>query len=194
MGSGAVGTRRGQLGVTLIELMVTIAVLAVLVTLAVPSFAGIINSNRLATAANELATSLQLARMEAIRRNAPVTMCASSDAEAENPSCDADSWGQWVTFVDVNGDRERSGGETLLRVSVLRDNLEVSAADVIGGSIMFAPDGLAHADGGGLLNGAVNVCLPTRTPAENNRDVRVAFGSNIKIETGEPNEDCSKQS
>ena len=192
MGSGAVGTSRGQLGVTLIELMVTIAVLAVIVTLAVPSFAGIINSNRLATAANELGTSLQLARMEAIRRNAPISTCASTDAEAGAPSCDADTWGQWITFVDANGNRTREDGEAVLRVSVLRDNLEVNAEDAVGSTIMFAPDGLAYADGGGLLNGSVNVCLPTRTPAENNRNVSVAFGSTITIETGEPNEDCSK--
>lgn len=193
MGSGAVGTSRGHSGVTLIELMVTIAVLAVIVTLAVPSFAGIINSNRLATAANELGTSLQLARMEAIRRNAPVSTCASTDAEAgEAASCDADTWGQWITFVDANGNRARENGEAVLRVSVLRDNLEVNADEAVGGAIMFAPDGLAYADGGGLLNGSVNVCLPTRTPAENNRNVSVAFGSTITIETGVPNEDCSK--
>src|SRR5687768_5278862 len=62
-------------GFTLIELMITIGVLAVLVMLAIPSFTTVINNNRLAANANELIASLQLARTEAVRRNTRITVC-----------------------------------------------------------------------------------------------------------------------
>jgi type IV fimbrial biogenesis protein FimT len=65
-----------QRGFTLIELMVTIAVLAVLLGVGVPSFRSMIESNRLAAASNDLVTGLQFARSEAIKRGILVVLCA----------------------------------------------------------------------------------------------------------------------
>lgn len=62
----------GMAGFTLIELMVTIAVAAILLAVAVPSFRHLIISNRLTTAANEVVTALTVARSESIKRNANV--------------------------------------------------------------------------------------------------------------------------
>lgn len=62
----------GMVGFTLIELMVTIAVAAILLAVAVPSFRHLIISNRLTTAANNVVTAVTLARSEAIKRNANV--------------------------------------------------------------------------------------------------------------------------
>ena len=58
-----------QDGITLIELMVTIAVIAILATIAVPSFQEIIKRNQVAAQTNELIALIHLARNEAIRRN-----------------------------------------------------------------------------------------------------------------------------
>jgi type IV fimbrial biogenesis protein FimT len=66
-------------GFTIVELMVSLAVLAILLTLAVPSFTNATLGARLSAYANDLLASTQLARSEAIKRNAPVTLCASSD-------------------------------------------------------------------------------------------------------------------
>lgn len=76
-------------GFTLVELMVTVAVLVVLVAIAVPSFDGIRLSMRLSSYATSLVAGSQLARSEAIKRNAPVTLCASADGT----SCSTN--GQW---------------------------------------------------------------------------------------------------
>jgi type IV fimbrial biogenesis protein FimT len=76
-------------GFTLVELMVTIAVMVVLAMIAVPSYDNVLLSNRLGAYATDLVAASQLARSEAIKRNAQVTLCASSNGS----SCASN--GQW---------------------------------------------------------------------------------------------------
>lgn len=71
-------------GFTLAELMVTVAVASILVTIAVPSFRGLTISNSLTAAANDVVGALNLARMEAIKRNASTQLC--SNVAATNTS------------------------------------------------------------------------------------------------------------
>lgn len=74
--------KRHARGFTIVELMVTLGVIAILMVIAVPSFNSMINSNRLTTAANELVAGLNTARMEAIKRNAYTQFC--SDTSGNN--------------------------------------------------------------------------------------------------------------
>jgi type IV fimbrial biogenesis protein FimT len=69
-------------GFTLIELMVAITILAILLAWAVPSFNNAALSSKLTGFANDLVSSTQIARSEAIKRNAPITLCASSNGTA----------------------------------------------------------------------------------------------------------------
>jgi type IV fimbrial biogenesis protein FimT len=68
-------------GFTLIELMVAIMVLSILLGIAVPSFRDAALGSRLTGYANDLVAGVQIARSEAIKRNAPVMLCASEDGE-----------------------------------------------------------------------------------------------------------------
>lgn len=91
-----------QSGFSLIELMVAIAVAAILAALALPSFQQTIRSNRVATTANEMLASLALARTEAIKGIGTAGVCPSSNGT----SCaTATDWsGGWVVWrTDATG-------------------------------------------------------------------------------------------
>ncbi|BEP61695.1 GspH/FimT family pseudopilin [Variovorax sp. V213] len=78
-------------GFTLVELMVTIVVLVILMSVAVPSFDNIRLSSRLNSYSTDLVAGSQVARSEAIKRNAQVRLCVSSNGT----SCA--TTGQWET-------------------------------------------------------------------------------------------------
>jgi type IV fimbrial biogenesis protein FimT len=86
-------------GFTLVELMVTLAVAAILATLAIPSFWNIIQNNRATTEANELVSALHFARSEAIKRATRVSLCPSTNQTGCTGGTD---WSDgWIIFVDT---------------------------------------------------------------------------------------------
>lgn len=177
-------------GFTLIELMVTLAVAAIVISMAVPSFQSVINGNKLTAAANEMIASLQLARMEAIRRNARAGVCASTNTqEGEDATCASAGMDGWITFVDANGDGDfDTVGDSLLRTALVDDAVVLTASPAIGGNtIMFRPDGMARDEdsgsgpGTGLLDAVLRFCIPTRHPVENARDLEIGSGSRVAV-------------
>ncbi|HEY0684669.1 MAG TPA: GspH/FimT family pseudopilin [Steroidobacter sp.] len=83
---------RTSSGFTLVEMLVALAIAAILLAIAVPSYSGSQLNSQLRASANELIGSINLARSEAIKRGATVTLCASSDGE----NCGG-TWNQgWV--------------------------------------------------------------------------------------------------
>lgn len=166
-------------GFTLIELMVAITVVAIFLALAVPAFTSTINRSRLSAATNELVTSLQYARSEAIKRNARVDLCRSAD----QVQCGSgtDSWPGWIVVVpDGNGDGA-SNDPKVLQSFQLEPPIQLHSA-VDGGRIGYRPDGFARAGGtarGAFLNTFFDLCIATNAPAENRRRVRVVSGERL---------------
>lgn len=65
-------------GFTLIELIIAMAIAVILVLVAVPSFRTITLSNKLTTTASDIVGAINLARMEAVKRNASTQLCSDS--------------------------------------------------------------------------------------------------------------------
>jgi type IV fimbrial biogenesis protein FimT len=107
-------------GFTLIELLMVIAVIAVLVSLAVPSFVKTIRANNMTSTVNSFLADLRYARSEAVRRGGGVVMCQSDDPEATTPTCGPGStvgWERgWIIFQDLNNDLIYASTEPLIRV------------------------------------------------------------------------------
>jgi type IV fimbrial biogenesis protein FimT len=114
-------------GFTLIELMVTVAVVAILATIAFPSFQSTIRSNRVAAANNEIVGMVNLARSEAIRSGQGAVVCGSSTGA----SCDG-SWALGVAAVsDPDGNGDATDG-TVLRFTDFKNSMTVTGpAEVI---------------------------------------------------------------
>ena len=112
-------TEMSKNGFTLIELMITIAVLAILLAVGMPSFQSVITSNRMTSQTNNFLAELALARSESIKRGIRVSICSSADITVATPSCaNSPTWGTgWIIFTDSAGVAgTRDGTDTVLRV------------------------------------------------------------------------------
>ena len=95
------------LGFTLIELIVTVALAAILLTIGVPSFQEMMRNNRAATHANEILTGLNFARSEAGKRGRDVSICPAT-------GCGETNWSEgWIVFADLNNNGAADAGEIL---------------------------------------------------------------------------------
>lgn len=94
-------------GFTLIELMVTLAVAAILATLAAPSIRDFIVRSQMTNLGNEFTSTILKARNEAVNRNTCVTVCMSSSAANASPACttSGDDWQVgWIAFLNPTCD------------------------------------------------------------------------------------------
>src|ERR1700752_4963319 len=101
-------------GFTLLELMTAIAVMAVLLSVGVPSFIQIIRNNRITAQTNEMVAALNLARSESVKRGTPVSVCSSTD----NATCaGSGTWGTgWIVFTDAGAAGQVNAGDEVLQV------------------------------------------------------------------------------
>src|SRR5882724_3310499 len=93
--------RSASSGLSLIEMVVTVSVAAILLSVAMPGLRTMIQNNRVAADTNVLVGSLNYARSEALTRGLPVSICASSNGTSCAGSA---NWaGGWIVFTDDAG-------------------------------------------------------------------------------------------
>ncbi|MEO8836320.1 MAG: GspH/FimT family pseudopilin [Caldimonas sp.] len=96
-------------GFSLVELLTTMSVLAILLAIASPGLASLVSANALSAVQGQLAASLMLARGEAMKRGATVGLAAIA------PVSGAEFSAGWLIFVDANGNGQYDAGETIVR-------------------------------------------------------------------------------
>ncbi|WP_181880944.1 GspH/FimT family pseudopilin [Crenobacter cavernae] len=153
---------RHQRGFTLLELMITLSVLAILVAVAAPAFNQTMASSRAAGLSNALVGSLNLARSEAIKRGQTVTVCKTANPNAANTNCAAGAaWRDgWLVFVD-NGTRGTVDGNDV-RIKVVQPSgigeTNVSAGGNVANYLSFLPRGESRGSDGAVPSASLNIC------------------------------------
>lgn len=113
--------RSAQRGFTLIELMVAIAVAAILISIGVPAFRDLTASNQMRTGVNDLVTALHYAKAEAVSRGERVVLCKGSNTACQTSG----DWTQgWAVFADADVDGVLDAGELLLARDTLTGSIE----------------------------------------------------------------------
>ncbi|MDE1947683.1 MAG: GspH/FimT family pseudopilin [Burkholderiales bacterium] len=136
----AAGARVAR-GMTLIELAVTMVVVALLIAVALPSFTSLIQNNRVMGEVNSFVSDLQFARSEAIKQGLPVSLCPSSNGT----SClGTNSWSSgWIVFPDATGSGSIASGVTPLRARQALVGGDSFAATPSTTAFTFSRDGFA---------------------------------------------------
>ena len=107
-------------GFTLPEIMITMGIIAIVLSTAVPSVNSMIKNNRLATQLNSVVTHIHVARAEAVKRDVRVILCRSASPNATSPTCGGSNkiWESgYIVFADDGNYSNKNydaGTDTLL--------------------------------------------------------------------------------
>jgi len=152
-------------GFTLVELMVTIAIFAILLGMAAPSISDAMLGSRLTALANRIVASATIARSEAIKRNTAVTMCVSTDGS----TCASGGWEQgWIV---------RAGSEIVHREAAAPAGIRISeASETPQSSLSFSPNGV------GASAAVLTVCRGTPAAGPMERVVHIYMTGRTRVE------------
>jgi type IV fimbrial biogenesis protein FimT len=177
-----------QSGFTLIEVIIASAVVAILLSLMIPSFGTLTMNERMTTQANDFISTLVLARGQALKRVSRVTVCSSADGV----SCsNSGGWEQgWIAFADTNNNAEVNSGQTppedILQVyNALDGGNTLRGSSNVASYISYVASGTTQLKSGGLQTGTLALC-DDRGVGEHARAINVSVTGRSWVETSEP--------
>ena len=140
-----------QTGFTLVELLIVIGMIALISLIAIPNVIGMLPDYRLRSAAHDLFSNFQKAKLEAVKRNINTAVCFSA--------------GGYTVFVDADDDFVQDGGEDVVVATNWSDYKDVSVTlgnvtfDNSSGQpcIAFQPNGIPVDNGGGSASGTAPI-------------------------------------
>ncbi len=134
--------RPNQSGFTLYELLTTMLIVGVVLTLGVPNLLEFRQNSRMSAAANDLHSSFHTARTEASRSKSNVTICASNNSMSDNPTCAGEFEDGWIVFHDLNGDIAVDAGESIFRsFPAVNQDINITSSAGTADYFAFGPTG-----------------------------------------------------
>ena len=136
-------------GFSLVEMMVTVAVAGVIISLGAPSFLRALGGHAIKAQAEELQDAVRIGRSEAMKRNGPVVMCRTEPTNTGRCAGSGGDWQTWLLFADLGRSGTFVGGDP-----ILRQHLDVSGRMTVTSdapSVRFEATGIAHSDSGSAV-------------------------------------------
>jgi type IV fimbrial biogenesis protein FimT len=143
---------RASAGISVIELVVSLAVVAILATTGVPAFSSFIHSNRISESAFDVLGTINLARSEAVKRRSRVVLCRSADPTAAPPACggSANTWTTgWLVFESGDGNSTyEAASDTLLGIGLVNSaSIDVITNSTSNQNLEYNADGTTNEAG-----------------------------------------------
>lgn len=155
-----------QRGVTLVELIVTLAIVAIVVMAGLPMLGDFTRDSRIVSRTNDMVAVLNFARSEAVKRTEFISMCPSSDQATCTGGTD---WTVgWIVWLDETGpgDGTVDSGETIIRVGGATQAMSISSG----------ADSITYDSAGALTGAGVTITLrPDGCEANEQRQIDITL-------------------
>ncbi len=149
---------KNQLGFSLVELMYTLAVAALIMGVGIPAFNNTMRNASMTASTNSIVTALHAARSEAVKRRARVTVCPA-ELSGPDPVCQPNG-SSLLVFTNVGDDAtlDTADGDVVIQFQEWTRGDITTSSDNLPGYVTYAPSGFTRLIGGGPLTGDLVFC------------------------------------